>query len=472
VGSFASPTPVKSPGELKTALKCFPDRLPQGNLFRGCKQWNTRIDSNGDRDLDFFCEGWALVVIKRLSLLKLNILTASIAIAASPEPVVHTKRSIDLPSRAERRLQMFHQELIKQNEKHLAPFIVAICFAIIAYIGYDYLTLPLLWSHLVVWRLLAVLCGIAVIVLFVRERISGLTAWAIFFTYNALTLGYFISLYDDPIHLIAGNVNLSVAMFILPLALLTYPPRFSISMTLIFITNYLFWNILYSPFSLSDILIYGGAFNIFAILVSLFGHWSKTRSLKRIVELNLIIETKNQEILEQNRKLELQATYDTLTGAYNRGFGLQILEDRIRLTQRDGLELTIVYIDVDNLKTTNDSLGHKYGDQLILGIVKSIRSEIRDADLVCRLGGDEFLLVMNNCDLPEANRVMSRICAQLELLSRGSPFPYEISWGVLRYSKDDFPSLNEFIERADQIMYKSKQAKKNLRQDKDVGSKG
>jgi diguanylate cyclase (GGDEF)-like protein len=367
---------------------------------------------------------------------------------------------------------MFQQELIRQNEKHLVPFIVAICFAIIAYIGYDYLTLPLLWSQLLVWRLLAVLCGIVVIVLFLRKVLSALTTWAICFIFNALTLGYFISLYDNPIHLIAANVNLSVAMFILPLVLLTYPPGFSLSITFIFITNYLFWNFLNSPFSLSEIFIYGGAFNIFAILVSLFGHWSKIRSTNQVVDLSLIIETKNQELLEQYQKLEFQATYDALTGAFNRAVGLQILEDRIRIYQRDRRELTIVYIDVDNLKTTNDSLGHKHGDQLILGVVKSIRGAIRDADLVCRLGGDEFLVVMNSCDLPEVKSVMIRICAQLEVRSHGSPFPYGISWGALSYNKDDFQSLNEFIERADQIMYESKQAKKNLRREKDISSEG
>jgi diguanylate cyclase (GGDEF)-like protein len=88
------------------------------------------------------------------------------------------------------------------------------------------------------------------------------------------------------------------------------------------------------------------------------------------------------------------------------------------------------------------------------------------------LGGDEFLVVMNNCDLSEVKSVMKRICAQLEVLSQGSPFPYEISWGALSYSKDEFQSLNEFIEQADQIMYESKQEKKYLRREKDIGSKG
>ncbi|MBF0220206.1 MAG: GGDEF domain-containing protein [Gammaproteobacteria bacterium] len=260
-------------------------------------------------------------------------------------------------------------------------------------------------------------------------------------------------------------MNLSAAMFILPLALLTVPTRLNLSLVGIFVANYLFWNRLQSPFSFSEFLIYGGIFQLFAILVSIFGHWSKTRSVRRIAMLNQIIEVKNQEILEQNHKLELQATYDALTGAFNRGFGLQLLEDRIRLTQRDGLQLTVVYIDVDNLKSTNDGLGHRFGDQLILGVVNSLRTTIRDADLVCRLGGDEFLVVMINCDLTEAKNILLRVCAKLEHISKGSPFPYEISWGAVTYDKMEFPTMNEFVERADQIMYQSKQAKKRLRGD-------
>ena len=357
----------------------------------------------------------------------------------------------------------FQRELVAQNEKHLVAFILAICVAVVAYIGYDYLSLPLLWPQLVMWRLLDIVCGLAVIFLFLRKRLSALTAWAIVFVFNALHLGYFVSLYDDPMQLLAANVNLSAAMFILPLALLTYPLRFSLALTAIFVVNYVFWNVLDSPFSYAELLIYGGTFQIFAIVVSLLGHWSKVRSVRRIVELNRVIELKNQEILAQNHKLELQATYDALTGAFNRGSGLHILEDRIRLTQRDGLQLTIVYIDVDNLKSTNDGLGHKFGDQLILGVVESIRGVIREADLVCRLGGDEFLVVMNNCEEADAKHIMLHICTHLELLSEGSPFPYEISWGVLSYNKDDFPSMNEFVERADQIMYQSKQAKKATR---------
>ncbi|MBF0220207.1 MAG: hypothetical protein HQL49_11885 [Gammaproteobacteria bacterium] len=85
---------------------------------------------------------------------------------------------------------VFQRELVAQNEKHIVAFIAAICVAIAAYIGYDYLALPAIWFQMFWWRLLAILCGVIVIVLFLRKRISALCAWAIFFTINALPLGY------------------------------------------------------------------------------------------------------------------------------------------------------------------------------------------------------------------------------------------------------------------------------------------
>jgi diguanylate cyclase (GGDEF)-like protein len=361
--------------------------------------------------------------------------------------------------------ELWQREITEQNEKHLVALFVALLFGSIAYTGYDYFSLPALWFELLWWRLLGAVCGIASLVLFLHKRISALTAATILFLSVSLYLGYFASRIDDSVHLTVWNMNVGASMFILPLALLTVPTRLNISLIGIFVANYLFWYFLNSPFSFSELFIYGGAFVILAMLIAFFGHWSKVRSAKQLAELRFTIETKNHEILEQNRKLEIQATYDTLTGAFNRGAGLQILEDRIRLNQRDGLDLTIVYVDVDNLKTTNDGLGHKFGDQLILGVVDSIRGSIRDVDLICRMGGDEFLVVMSGCDLAEAKHIMNRISTQLERLSAGSAFPFEISWGALSYSKDDFTSLGEFIEGADHIMYEAKQKKKRLRQE-------
>ena len=386
-------------------------------------------------------------------------MTATTLIKPSPE--ISPSSSPDLGTK---HLDALWQgEINGQNERHLQAILVAGCIGTLVYIGYDYLTLPSLWLDLLGWRLFAVFCAITSLVLFLRKRLSALTAFAIFYLVTSFYLGRFASLFDDPIQLTAWNMNTGAAMFLIPLALMTFPHRFNVMLIVAFFANYSFWFLLNSVFSFYELIVYGGSFLVFVALTSLLGHWAKVLSAKRLAMLQLVIETKNQEILEKNSQLEFRATYDVLTGAFNRGAGLQILEDRIRLTHRDALDLTIVYVDVDNLKSTNDSLGHKLGDKLILGVVESIRNALRDVDLVCRLGGDEFLVVMGNCSQAEAQNIMNRICAKLEMLSTGSPFPYEISWGALGYKRADFHSVDEFIEGADRLMYEAKQEKKRLR---------
>ena len=261
-------------------------------------------------------------------------------IATPTESAVKTQLPADSALGAASIQDLCQNEITEQNEKHLIAMIVATCVAVMAYIGYDYFAVPELWNRLVWWRLLDVVVGIAVLALFMRKRISALTAWAIFFAFNAAYLGYFASLVKDPVQLTVWNMNLSAAMFALPLALLTYPAWFNIGLVGFFVLNYLFWFSLNSPYSLLELLIYGGTFQLFAIFMALFGHWSKVRSAMVVAQLRFTVEAKNQEILEQNRKLEIKATYDALTGALNRGAGLKILEDRIRLNQRDGRDLT------------------------------------------------------------------------------------------------------------------------------------
>lgn len=386
-------------------------------------------------------------------------MTATTLIKPSPE--MSPSSSPDLgPKHLD---ELWQGEINGQNERYLQAIQIAGCIGTLVYIGYDYLTLPSLWLDLLWWRLFAVFCATTSLVLFLRKRISALTAFAIFYLVTSFYLGRFASLFNDPIQLTAWNMNTGAAMFLIPLALLTFPHRFNAMLIVAFFANYSFWFLLNSVFSFYELIVYGGSFLVFVALASLLGHWAKVLSAKRLAMLQLVIETKNQEILEKNRQLEFRATYDVLTGAFNRGAGLQILEDRIRLTHRDALDLTIVYVDVDNLKSTNDSLGHKLGDQLILGVVESIRYALRDVDLVCRLGGDEFLVVMGNCSQAEAQHIMNRIGAKLETLSTGSPFPYEISWGALGYKRADFHSVDEFIEGADRLMYEAKQEKKRLR---------
>jgi diguanylate cyclase (GGDEF)-like protein/PAS domain S-box-containing protein len=169
------------------------------------------------------------------------------------------------------------------------------------------------------------------------------------------------------------------------------------------------------------------------------------------------------EIKEAQKKLQIYATTDILTGTLNRRAGLVILEKQIQLCKRNNWNLTICYIDVDGLKGINDTYGHQEGDDYILHITNIIKEIIRESDGLCRLGGDEFLLVLPECDVPNADIVLKRIVESLDEQNARSSKPYKISfsYGLVKYDFNEQPKIGRLIAKADMEMYKHKNKKKN-----------
>ena len=97
------------------------------------------------------------------------------------------------------------------------------------------------------------------------------------------------------------------------------------------------------------------------------------------------------------QELEHRATYDTLTHAYNRSSILAVLQDELSASRRQ--QTGVVYVDLDEFKPVNDTLGHAAGDELLVLVAERLKMASRDSDVLGRLGGDEFLIVLR--DLPE-----------------------------------------------------------------------
>lgn len=173
------------------------------------------------------------------------------------------------------------------------------------------------------------------------------------------------------------------------------------------------------------------------------------------------ILTSQTDITDRRRsevELERFANTDTLTGVANRRAGLLILERAVKLAERDLTPLSICFVDVDDLKTVNDRHGHKVGDQLIVSVVEAIGRCLRQSDTLCRLGGDEFLLVLPGCDLRSAESLWERVESELEAVNRmpGKPYSASVSHGFAEYPLDAGPNVDEFISWADAEMYKRK----------------
>ena len=162
------------------------------------------------------------------------------------------------------------------------------------------------------------------------------------------------------------------------------------------------------------------------------------------------------------QELERRATFDQLTGCYNRSSVLGTLARE--LERKDSSSTGVVYVDLDDFKPVNDTLGHAAGDELLTQLAERLRLASRERDIIGRLGGDEFLVVLR--DVPGsamAIRAAERIC---EALRR----PFELSYGTVQLrasigvacSNGAAISSEELVKRADAAMYESKENGQSL----------
>jgi len=162
-------------------------------------------------------------------------------------------------------------------------------------------------------------------------------------------------------------------------------------------------------------------------------------------------------------ELERLANTDMMTGVLNRRAGLISLETLMAECKTKKKFLTIGYADVNNLKPVNDRLGHHEGDALIRIVCETLKASLRGTDVICRMGGDEFMVVLPDCVIEAAREQWKRFTRRIAVLNRRSvkKFPISVSEGFAEFDpKEKIPSMNEFISIADSAMYKRKQIMK------------
>jgi diguanylate cyclase (GGDEF)-like protein len=143
------------------------------------------------------------------------------------------------------------------------------------------------------------------------------------------------------------------------------------------------------------------------------------------------------------------SSIDELTLAYRRETGVVELERAILKAKRTSEPLTLAFVDVDNLKGTNDSLGHAAGDRLLRETAGTIRGRLRSYDLIVRFGGDEFVCGLADMTLQDASKRFELVNADLE--AGGA----SVTVGLAELGDDD--KLAELIARADEAMYRKRQ---------------
>lgn len=162
------------------------------------------------------------------------------------------------------------------------------------------------------------------------------------------------------------------------------------------------------------------------------------------------------------RIMQSEAEYDELTGVYNRKFGMKKLKQIYGENQVTKTNMVLCFLDINNLKTVNDRFGHPEGDLLISTVSRCARESLRNADFMVRYGGDEFIIVFQNCGAPEAVKAWTRIGAKFEYMNFASGIPYDIavSVGFSSMDEDENLSIQELIDLADSRMYENKKRMK------------
>jgi diguanylate cyclase (GGDEF)-like protein/PAS domain S-box-containing protein len=164
------------------------------------------------------------------------------------------------------------------------------------------------------------------------------------------------------------------------------------------------------------------------------------------------------ERLEAQRRIERLAYRDVLTGLPNRLLLGQRVEFALRLAERGGGQFAILFIDLDRFKNINDSLGHAFGDRVLIEVSDRIQRCMRDVDTLSRMGGDEFVAFLQDADAIGTEVAARRILAALArpFLVDEMNFSLGCSIGVAMYPADG-QSLDELIKCADTAMYRVKE---------------
>jgi diguanylate cyclase (GGDEF)-like protein len=156
------------------------------------------------------------------------------------------------------------------------------------------------------------------------------------------------------------------------------------------------------------------------------------------------------------------ADIDALTGLHNRRYFHELLAREVSRARRYRRPLSLVVLDLDDFKAVNDRIGHLAGDDVLAEIGERMRSVVRTADVACRIGGEEFAVLLPESTLADAEQLYERLAGAVSASPVGDAGDLSLSGGITHLRPDDSPTT--FFERADDALYGAKAAGKRQAQ--------
>ena len=182
-----------------------------------------------------------------------------------------------------------------------------------------------------------------------------------------------------------------------------------------------------------------------------------------LYRVNAQVEEKNVELGSALTQLKELVTHDQLTGAFSRRYIFEQLERHASMHQRHGTPVTAIMFDLDHFKDINDHYGHPVGDIALQEVVRAINAQLRDGDMLARVGGEEFLVLLPVTDLSAARllgeRLRQTLAATRITVSDGGTLALPASFGVAELHAGE--GYAEWFRRADAALYQAKAQGRN-----------
>ena len=169
------------------------------------------------------------------------------------------------------------------------------------------------------------------------------------------------------------------------------------------------------------------------------------------------LETENATLDSSLRDAAWAATRDPLTGLFNRRHIFAFAQPLAELVQAGHEDVTLCMIDVDHFKRVNDAHGHPVGDEVLRAVGALLGARLRDGDCLARIGGEEFVAVLRNCDVGRGRRVAESLrhnVAASHIVTDAGEVPVTVSLGVAQWAAGE--AFDEVVERADRALYDAK----------------
>jgi diguanylate cyclase (GGDEF)-like protein len=169
-------------------------------------------------------------------------------------------------------------------------------------------------------------------------------------------------------------------------------------------------------------------------------------------------------LLEAREEMRYKATHDALTALLNRGTIMELLARELARTRREKACTVVVLGDVDHFKRVNDTYGHPVGDEVLREVARRLLASVRSYDLVGRYGGEEFLVVLNNCNasmaMERAEQIRNEIC-RLPIATTQGGLSIALSLGVFAYRGQAPLAVDDVLVEVDRALYAAKAAGRN-----------